>query len=219
METELTLLQNIAVWALPVLLAVTLHEVAHGWMAWRLGDHTAKNLGRLSLNPLKHVDIIGTVVIPVTLLILHSPFLFGWAKPVPVVMQNLRNPRRDMALVAVAGPLSNLLMAIGWGLILKMGVDSGATVLYDNYLYQIGRAGLIVNCALAALNLLPLLPLDGGRIVHSFLPPKWAYWFAYTETYGLLILLVLLITNLLSVVLQPMFSLMLNIAITILGLE
>lgn len=215
-----SLLRGIAIWTIPVLLAVTVHEVAHGWTAFRLGDNTAKDLGRLTLNPIKHMDMIGTVLLPITLLILSAPFLFGWAKPVPVMMNKLRQPRRDMAIVAFAGPFSNVLMAIGWAIVIKISLDAGASSadLSDNWLFQIGRAGLIINCALAVLNMLPLLPLDGGRIIHSMLPPRLADGFAQTENYGFFILLFLLISGLLGKILQPMIALLLSFIVNLFGL-
>ena len=201
---ELTLVQKIAVWALPVLFAITVHEAAHGWMAKKLGDPTAFMLGRLTLNPLKHIDPIGTVVVPLALVALAG-FVFGWAKPVPVAWQNLRNPRRDMALVALAGPLSNFLMAFIWAFIAKVGgwlVAAG--VPGAEALMLVGLAGIFVNALLMVFNLLPLLPLDGGRVVASLLPGPMAYKFSRIEPYGLFILLGLLALGWLGVILWPL---------------
>ncbi len=210
--SQLTLWQAIAVWILPVLFAITLHEVAHGWVAKKLGDPTAMMLGRLTINPIKHVDPVGTVLIPGVLLLMAklaggSPFLFGWAKPVPVTYENLRNPKRDMALVAAAGPLANLLMAIFWALSARAGI-----ALYDTiqpvalFLVYSGVAGMFINAMLMVLNLLPLPPLDGGRILTSLLPGPLAWKVSRLEPYGFIILLALLITGILGRVLSPVLS-------------
>lgn len=204
MDSSLTIAQKIAIWALPVLLAITFHEVAHGWTARALGDHTAERMGRLSLNPLKHIDPIGTVLVPGILLILGG-FLFGWAKPVPVIMGNLRNPKRDMALVAVAGPLSNFAMAIAWGLLLKLAlphVTGGGIWLGISYM---ARAGIFINIVLMVLNLIPIPPLDGSRIVSGLLPADAARQYNRIEPYGLIILLLLMVTGVLaSIMTEPM---------------
>lgn len=195
----MTIAQKIAIWALPVLLAITFHEVAHGWTARALGDHTAERAGRLSLNPLKHIDPIGTILVPGILLVLGG-FLFGWAKPVPVVMGNLRNPRRDMALVALAGPLSNLAMAIAWGLLIKLvlpHIDGGGIWLGITYM---ARAGITINIVLMVLNLIPIPPLDGSRIVSGFLPANAARQYNRLEPYGLIILLLLMVTGVLATI-------------------
>lgn len=194
MESPLTLVQKLAVWALPVLLAVTLHEVAHGWVARALGDPTAARLGRLSLNPIKHIDPVGTVLVP-ALLLLVGGFRFGWAKPVPVDARNFKNPRRDMAIVAAAGPLANLAMAVLWGLLLRYcllaGGNSGTWIGVE----MMATAGVLINLALMVLNLLPLPPLDGGRVVVGLLPARAAYKFAQIEPYGIWILLLLMFTG------------------------
>jgi len=194
------LIQKLAVWALPVIFAITLHEVAHGWVARSLGDPTADRLGRLSLNPLKHVDPIGTVLVP-GLLLLIGGFMMGWAKPVPVDWRNFRNPRKDMAIVAVAGPLSNLAMAIGWGLVYKFAASTGAIEGTWYGVMQMGKAGMLINISLMVLNLLPLPPLDGGRVLTGLLPAKTAYKFAQIEPYGMMILLVLIATRVLNTIL------------------
>ncbi len=199
---ELNTLQKVAVWILPVLFAITVHEVAHGWVAFQLGDHTAKRLGRITLNPIKHIDLFGTIILPL-LLMVTTGFVLGWAKPVPVTWRNLRNPRRDIALVSVAGPGANLLMAIFWAFIVKIGWIM--TPHFDSAIFLVyaGQAGILINCILMILNLLPILPLDGGRILHSLLPPRLALSFSKIEPYGLLILLVLLFTGLLGELLSP----------------
>jgi len=191
--------QQVAVWLVPVLLAITVHEVAHGWVAMRLGDRTAQMLGRLTLNPFKHIDPVGTVLVPLILLLLPGGFIFGWAKPVPVTWQNLRNPKTDMALVAVAGPLVNLLMAIFWTLVLKagllMGVQTGSAGMF---LVAVGMAGIFINTILMMLNLLPLPPLDGGRVLVGLLPGPLAWKVSQLEPYGIIIMVVLLATGLLG---------------------
>jgi len=200
---ELSLLQRIVVWALPVLFAITVHEVAHGWVAQRLGDSTAQRLGRLSLNPIKHIDPVGTLLVPL-LLFLVSPFVFGWAKPVPVTWANLRHPKRDMALVAVAGPLSNLIMALLWALVMKLGVTLGASNSAAMFMVYMGVAGISINLVLMVLNLLPIPPLDGGRVLAGLLPNAWAGPLNRLEAYGFVILLALLFTGVLTQILGPM---------------
>lgn len=215
---ELSLLQKIAVWAMPVILAITVHEVAHGWMANRLGDPTAKMLGRLTLNPVKHVDPIGTLLVPGALLVMGG-VIFGWAKPVPVTWENLKQPKRDMAMVALAGPVSNLLMAMLWALILKLGLSLGGTFEWAaKPLIYMGSAGITINVILMVLNLLPLPPLDGGRVVAGILPGPLSWQYSRLEPYGLIILLVLLISGILGKLLGPVIHLVQNLLITIFGL-
>ncbi len=203
---DTNIIQTIAIWVLPVLFAITVHETAHGWMAKRLGDSTAMMLGRLTLNPIKHIDPIGTLLVPAVLLISGSGFLFGWAKPVPVTWENLKNPRRDMALVALAGPASNLIMAIMWAIIAKIAivVDGGGGVLQP--LILMGLAGIQINIILMVLNLLPLPPLDGGRIVTGLLPGPMAWQFSRIEPFGLFILIGLLLIGVLWQILGPMVA-------------
>lgn len=193
--------QQVAIWVLPILFAITVHESAHGWVAHKLGDSTAKALGRLSFNPIKHIDPLGTVILPVILLLLGG-FVFGWAKPVPVNMRNLHKPRRDMALVAVAGPAANLLMAVFWVFIYKLGISQSV-----DFLQWMGQAGITINLVLMALNILPILPLDGGRIVHSLLPPRVAQSYERSEPFGFFIILALLITGMLHFLLEPVMRL------------
>lgn len=202
---ELTLMQRIAVWALPVIFAITGHEVAHGWMAKQFGDTTAAEQGRLTLNPLKHIDWLGTIIIPGILLLTFSGFIFGWAKPVPVSIGRLRNPKRSMAWVALAGPLSNGLMALFWVGIARVGVLINIDAISLPLIYS-GVAGISINLVLALINLLPIPPLDGSRVLSAFLPDYWAWQFNRLERFGLLILLLLLSTKLLGVILAyPLF--------------
>ncbi|MDO9372573.1 MAG: site-2 protease family protein [Gammaproteobacteria bacterium] len=201
---ELSLLQRIAVWALPVLFAITVHEVAHGWVARKLGDPTAMMLGRLTLNPLKHIDPFGTVLLPLFMVILKFPFIFGWAKPVPVTWENLKHPKRDMALVAVAGPVSNLLMALLWAGVMKIGVMSSASLGgVAQFMIYVGGAGIFINVILMVLNLMPIPPLDGGRVLSGLLPGPWSWQLNRIEPYGMIILILLLVSGVLSSILNP----------------
>ncbi len=204
---EFNLLQYLSLYALPVIFAITLHEAAHGYVAKHFGDKTAYVLGRVSLNPLRHIDPIGTIVVPMGILVAGSllgmgGILFGWAKPVPVNYHALRNPKRDMLWVAAAGPAANLLMALGWAMLYKLALGSGAGP--GHYAFEMTRAGVFVNLTLMLLNLLPLLPLDGGRILSSLLPERLANSYARLEPFGIPILLVLLMTNVLGRMLDPM---------------
>jgi Zn-dependent protease len=205
---DLNLVQLIAIYAIPVILAITLHEAAHGYVAMRFGDMTAYDAGRVSLNPVRHIDPVGTVALPLALLAIAKllgggGMLFGWAKPVPVNFANLRHPKRDMLWVAAAGPLSNLLMAALWAVAAKIGVGSPDAYL-SLPLALMGAAGVFINVIFMVLNLLPLPPLDGGRILLSLLPHRAAYRFAKIERYGFIILLTLLFTGVLSFVLWPL---------------
>ena len=197
MSPEFTLVQKIAIWALPVLFAITLHEVAHGWAARLLGDRTAQMLGRLSLNPLRHVDPVGTIVVPAVLLAIGG-FLFGWAKPVPVNMRNLPNPRRDMALVAIAGPAANALMALIWGLLLKLSLGQGNGGGVWASVQAMAVAGVVINLIVGVLNLLPLPPLDGGRVLNGLLPARLSAQYEKLEPFGLIIVVLLLASGALS---------------------
>lgn len=195
---ELNMIQLLVVLAPPLLLAITLHEVAHGWMALRCGDTTAKDLGRLSLNPLRHIDPIGTVLVP-ALLAVFGGFIFGWAKPVPVNYHRLRQPKRDMALVALAGPGSNLIMALGWGLVAVTGHSLGDTLPWlGEPLLLMGVAGIDVNVMLGVLNLVPIPPLDGSRVLVGILPDRYGLAMARMEPYGLIILVLLLTSGVLN---------------------
>lgn len=187
------LVQTVAIYALPVLFAITLHEAAHGYVARHFGDMTAFAQGRISLNPLRHVDFIGTILVPLAILLFSGGrFLFGWAKPVPVNYSALRSPKRHMLWVAAAGPASNLAMAIGWAILLKL-----AMLLPDNFftipLRLMSEAGILVNLIFMFLNLLPILPLDGGRILASLLPSRMAWQYSKLEPWGLPLLILLLV--------------------------
>ena len=204
----LSLVQNIAVWAIPVLLAITLHEVAHAYVAYRCGDTTAKMLGRLSVNPFHHISLVGTVLVPIMIGVLSQfHFIFGWAKPVPINWSQLRNPRRDMALVGAAGPLANFVMAFLWAACLKIGsMLHPETSVVALFAVLTGQAGMVINLVLAFLNLIPIPPLDGSRIVTSLLPPRKAIGYERLEPYGFFILLFLLFTGLLNTLLGPLLN-------------
>jgi len=202
-EFELSTLQKIAVWLLPVLFAITVHETAHGWMALKLGDRTAQMLGRLSLNPIRHIDPVGTLLVP-ALMLAFTGIVFGWAKPVPITWQNLHQPRRDTALVAIAGPASNLLMGLFWALVITAGALLGG--MPGVYLILAGTAGIFINTILLVLNLLPLPPLDGSRVVGALLPGKLAWHYSRIEPYGFIILALLLVTGLLGEILWPLIG-------------
>ncbi len=201
---ELTLIQKFSVWLLPVLFAITVHEAAHGYAARFFGDDTAASQGRLSLNPLKHIDPLGTVVVPALTFFL-SGFVFGWAKPVPVDVRNLRNPRVDMAWVALAGPASNFAMAFFWLAMMAMGQWLAGSGMGDYALPLVlmGQAGVFINLLLMLFNLLPIPPLDGGRVLVSLLPPALAAPVARIEPFGFIILLALMFTGVLWTVLGP----------------
>lgn len=201
---ELTFVGKIAVYALPVIFAITVHEAAHGYAARHFGDMTAAAAGRISLNPLRHIDPIGTILVPL-LTLLAGGILFGWAKPVPVNFGRLHHPKRDMLWVAAAGPGSNLAMAILWALAYKIAGGLPASVAVP--LTLMAQAGVMINTVLMVLNLLPLPPLDGGRIAVSLLPPRAALKFAQLERWGLPILLALLFSGTLDRILQPLLSL------------
>jgi Zn-dependent protease len=193
---------TIAVWALPVLFAITLHEAAHGWVADKMGDPTARNLGRISLNPIKHIDPVGTVILPLALLFL-SGFIIGWAKPVPVDARHFKQPLLDMAMVALAGPASNFAMACGWALLVLLSqVLTGGWVA--GFLSNMGNAGITINLILMVLNLLPIPPLDGGRVVAGVMPPQVAAIFMRIEPFGLWIIIALLATGVLGNIIWPM---------------
>jgi Zn-dependent protease len=220
---ELTLIQKIAVFALPVIFAITLHEAAHGYVARYFGDMTAASQGRITANPIKHVDLVGTILVPLGILVMSKLFgagaiLFGWAKPVPVNFANLRRPKQDMLWVAAAGPGMNLAMAVFWALVIQAGHALGSSFATAPMMLM-GAAGVFINVILMALNLLPLPPLDGGRIAVSLLPMKQAIQFSRIEPYGFFILLGLLFTGVLSIVLWPLINLFIGLTAILTGLE
>ena len=212
-------IETVALYAIPMLFAITLHEAAHGYVAKYFGDYTAYQAGRISLNPLDHVDPIGTILIPVALVIVTAgQFVFGWAKPVPVNFGNLRDPKRDMLWVAAAGPGANLLMALIWAAVLKL-----MFLLPGNYLsypvQEMAKGGVLINLGLMVLNLIPIPPLDGGRIAVSLLPNRVAYRFAMIEPYGLIIIVVLLATRALGAVIWPLVAACRSLIYALFGLS
>ena len=211
-----SIIRDIAIMALPVIFAITLHEAAHGYVAKHYGDLTAYAQGRISLNPLRHIDLMGTIIVPVGLYAL-SGFLFGWAKPVPVNFSNLRNPKNDMFWVALAGPGANLLMAILWAYIIKLGIAIPESD-FSKPMIIMGQFGVLINAILLVLNLLPLPPLDGGRIAVSLLPHRIAYRFAQIEPYGFPILIILIFTGVLGAVILPLRDLTIKLVAGFVGL-
>ncbi len=211
------LIQKLALWALPVLAAVAFHEMAHGYVAYRLGDDTAARMGRLTLNPLAHIDLFGTVLLPLLLLLFGAPFLFGYAKPVPVNFSNLRRPRQDMVLVAVAGPLTNLLLATVSALVLRailaFAVSASASgLLLDNLIVvaQMAKNSVMMNIGLAVFNLLPIPPLDGGRVATGLLPYAPARFLASLEPFGIMIVMLLLMAGAIDNILGPVAYLLMD---------
>ena len=225
---ELSLIQKIAVFALPVIFAITLHEAAHGYVARFFGDMTAALQGRITLNPLKHIDPVGTILVPLVILLTSKllgggAILFGWAKPVPVNFAHLRRPKQDMLWVAAAGPGMNFIMAVFWGLMIQLGHALGSSFA-SAPLMLMGAAGVFINVILMSLNLIPLPPLDGGRIAVSLLPVKQAMQFAKLEPYGLFILLGLMFipvlgTSILGMILWPLINLFVGLIALVTGLE
>ena len=216
---EMTLIQKIAVYALPLLFAITVHEAAHGYAARHFGDRTAEMLGRLTLNPIKHIDPLGTLVIPLVLLLSGSGFIFGWAKPVPVSPRNFKNPGKDMAIVAAAGPASNVLMALFWAIVMRLSAglmtDMGNT---GQAIFLMAQFGVIINALLAVLNMLPIPPLDGGRVAVGLLPPKASSNLSQVEPYGMWILVGLLASGLLSPIIRPGINLVVQLVTSLVGL-
>lgn len=217
MMNDLTLIQRIIVWILPVIFAITVHEVAHGWVAKKYGDNTASMQGRLTLNPIKHIDWFGTVILPGLLLMTGTGFIFGWAKPVPVDARNFKKPLHDMAIVAAAGPIANLLMATAWALLARLGVVIGVEAISLPLIYT-GIAGISINLVLALINLLPIPPLDGSRILTGLLPPRLAWKYNRLEPYGFYILIALLYFKVLNVILEYPMYIVQNVFFSIAGL-
>ena len=199
-------IQLLSLYAIPAVLAITLHEAAHGYVAKRLGDLTAYQEGRITLNPIKHIDLIGTLVVPAVLLLATGgKIAFGWAKPVPVNFSALRNPKRDMLWVAAAGPGANLAMAIGWALLFKLALTAPENY-FSSPLLEMSKGGILINLVLMVLNLIPVPPLDGGRIAISALPHAMAYNLAKLEPYGLLIIMLLMASGVLSSFMYPILG-------------
>jgi Zn-dependent protease len=212
------IVQQVAIWALPVLAAIILHEIAHGAVAYWLGDPTAREAGRLTLNPLPHIDPFGTVLLPLLLILAQSPFLFGYAKPVPVNFGRLSHPKRDMILVAAAGPLTNLTLAVAsaallnWILNLDLAPEttSSATIAVLTAVALMAQHSVVFNVVLAVFNLLPILPLDGGRVLTGLLPLRQAVAFSRTERYGMMIVLLLMATGSVGMLIGPVISIFLR---------
>jgi Zn-dependent protease len=216
---KLTIIQKIAVWILPVIFAITVHEAAHGWVAKKYGDNTAAMQGRLTINPIKHIDLFGTIILPGLLLLTGTGFIFGWAKPVPVDARNFKKPLHDMAIVALAGPVSNLLMALGWAIVARIGMTIGTSAENVSLpLIYTGIAGISINLVLALLNLLPIPPLDGSRILTGILPHRLAWQYNQLERYGFIILLILLYTKILNAILAYPMYLAQNLFFSIAGM-
>jgi len=209
---ELSIAQKIAVYAIPILFAITVHEAAHGYAAKYFGDLTAEKLGRITLNPFKHIDPFGTILLP-ALTVMLGGVLFGWAKPVPVNFSNLRHPKKDMLWVAAAGPASNFVMAIFWALVLNYANSAPTTAV--NFLAHMSLAGISINLVLMVLNLLPMPPLDGGRIAVSLLPTPYAIKLASIEQYGFIILIALMFTGVLGKIISPVINLFERLIFTV----
>lgn len=212
-----SIIQLICIAAIPLIFAVTLHEAAHGWIASKLGDQTARIQGRVSLNPARHIDPFGTIILPLMMLAIGG-FIFGWAKPVPIAYQNLRKPRRDMALVAIAGPGANLLMALMWAMIAKFShlifLHTDAQAILHNtalFIHLTSRFGIMINCVLLVINLIPIPPLDGSRVITTLLPPRLAQKYNRLEAHGLWIFLglffLLYATGMLGIIYGPIYAL------------
>jgi Zn-dependent protease len=198
-------LQTLLIWIIPILFAITLHEAAHGWVASKFGDHTARMMGRVTLNPVKHIDPIGTILVPAVLLIMSTGFIFGWAKPVPINFNALRSPKSGMIWVALAGPGANLIMAIGWLFVFFLAIKMNIPILQ-----RMADAGILINILLAVFNLLPIPPLDGSRVISALLPNPLAYRYNQLEQYGLFILIGLMYFGGFTKIVKPMVELVLS---------
>ena len=206
--------QTLLIWVIPVLLAITLHEAAHGWTASKFGDHTARMMGRVTLNPVRHIDPVGTVIVPLALLIMSTGFIFGWAKPVPINFNALRSPKSGMIWVALAGPGANLIMAIGWLFVAILSVNINMPVIL-----KMAGAGIFINLLLAVFNLLPIPPLDGSRVISALLPNPLAYKYNQLERYGFVILIGLMFIGGFSYIVWPIVGLALNSLSVLSGLN
>ena len=214
---DVTIVQKITVYAIPLIFAITLHEAAHAYAARYFGDSTAYMLGRMTLNPIKHIDPVWTILVPIVTLLV-SPFVFGAAKPVPVNFAALRKPKRDMIWVAAAGPLANLVMMLGWAIVGKIAITIGASGP-TYFLASVAQAGIFVNALLMIFNLFPLLPLDGGRILTGLLPDRMAYAFSRTEPYGMFILIALIVTGVFGKFMWPLVEMSMKSIYAIIGLS
>lgn len=216
---QLTAIQLVAIWVLPILFAITLHEAAHGFVAYQCGDDTAYRLGRVSANPIRHIDLIGTIVVPVILLLTTS-FVFGWAKPVPVDALKLKHPRRDFVWVALAGPVSNFLMAVIWALLLKMGIlMTKGQVAGGIALKLMGQAGITINLLLMVLNLIPIPPLDGSRVLAFLLPAPWDVRFNQAAPLGLMLVMILAVTDILGQFILPPLEMLQRFLLTLFNIH
>ena len=207
--------QTLLIYIIPLLFAITLHEAAHGWIASKLGDHTARMMGRVTLDPTKHIDPIGTIAIPLVLLLSSSGFIFGWAKPVPINFNALRNGKNGMIWVALAGPGANIVMAVCWLFVMIIAINMNIAVLIE-----MGKIGILVNCVLAVFNLLPIPPLDGSRVISALLPNRLAFQYNQLEQYGLYILLGLMFLGGFNYLVRPWVEVILgwfNYALIVLG--
>ena len=198
-------LQTLLIWIIPILFAITLHEAAHGWTASKFGDHTARMMGRVTLNPVKHIDPVGTILVPAALLIMSTGFIFGWAKPVPINFNALRSPKSGMIWVAIAGPGANLIMSIAWLLVFFLAIKMNIPILQ-----RMADAGILINILLAVFNLLPIPPLDGSRVISALLPNPLAYKYNQLEQYGLFILIGLMYFGGFNKIVKPMVELVLS---------
>ena len=206
--------QTLLIWVIPVLLAITLHEAAHGWMASKFGDHTARMMGRVTLNPVKHIDPVGTIIVPLALLIMSTGFIFGWAKPVPINFNALRSPKSGMIWVALAGPGANLIMAIGWLFVAILSFNNNIPIML-----KMAGAGIFINILLAVFNLLPIPPLDGSRVISALLPNPLAYKYNQLERFGFVILIGLMFIGGFSYIVWPIVGLALNSLSVLSGLN